>query len=355
MSVQHTQHAKAVVQIIIQDLHRPTDSIHTCGASVIRLLDCCARNVASMPLPHRVDDLVQLGHDKLHAFPFADVPLCWRRLYTDASILKAIADDATEPLDLAIILAGAPERREHIDNIFSDLEIGATKRQRTAFTSASILPAIHHALARTNNLTRLTVPTVLVGSLEHWPALRKWTPSYLLDKTLDGRRLVPVEIGRSYTDDGWGQSIMPFGRFLEDFVSGSEVGYLAQHNLFSQIPSLRKDIGTPDVCYMTDSEQDPLINAWFGPADTVSPLHTDPYHNIFCQVIGQKYVRLYSPDESEKLYPRGVEEGGIDMGNTSRVNAEGDSADFPLFQEARYVETILSEGESLFIPVGIPC
>ncbi|MCJ1427900.1 hypothetical protein MMC29_005806 [Sticta canariensis] len=252
-------------------------------------------------------------------------------------------------------------------------------------------------------------PLVIKGALEHWPAMteRPWrSRGYLMRRTLGGRRLVPVEVGRSYTDEGWGQRILTFGAFLDEYLMrkghgdgeeedeetrGAKIGYLAQHDLFAQIPSLRNDICVPDYCYtappplshlqkrQTPQLSEPLLNAWLGPAGTVSSLHTDPYHNILCQVVGRKYVRLYRPDQTEKLYPRGMEQGGVvDMSNTSQVdkveveeftkmNADvglveagektgqgrGEEEDkFPLFRTASYQETILNEGECLYIPAG---
>lgn len=227
-------------------------------------------------------------------------------------------------------------------------------------------------------------PLMIGGAMKHWPAMgeRSWrSRGYLMGRTLGGRRLVPVEVGRSYTDAGWGQRIVTFGEFVGEFLNrgedergengeeGGKIGYLAQHDLFAQIPVLRNDICIPDYCYTSPPPlppelrgamgkeiprlDEPLLNAWFGPAGTVSPLHTDPYHNILCQVVGKKYVRLYHPRETEKLYPRGVEEGGVDMSNTSQVDVEGDDGgEFPLFRTAHYVEMVLAEGECLYIPVG---
>ena len=261
------------------------------------------------------------------------------------------------------------------------------------------LPVISKRIPKRSNMSmiefekhlQIAKPVVIQDALSHWPALheRPWkSPGYLLGKTLGGRRLVPVELGRSYTDDGWGQSIITFKEFMDRFISQPSdpdldiepwedgdrgIGYLAQHDLFAQIPSMRNDISTPDFCY-TDPPppapgtplaqkkerpakvDEPLLNAWFGPAGTVSPLHTDPYHNILCQVVGSKYVRLYSPLETPRLYPRRFEDGNIDMSNTSEVDVEGDEWErhetFPLFEKAEYVETILEEGECLYVPVG---
>ena len=434
-----------------------TDPILTCPLSTLAIL------------PARPASLIRLAHDKIHSFSFDEVPLCWRRLYTDASLYNAIAivereirrmrigsnsewqgmgkrerkedsdqcdrresrlcaseiDDRHEPrkeednddwiqkvvklLDMAVIMTGAPEREEMIETLLltlqdyvqEDLELHERpprKKPRRLggsdvfSTSIENAPDVQHPVPKSQKLSMTAFekhlqtarPLVIQGALSHWLAfeVRPWkSPQHLRRKTFGGRRLVPVEVGRSYTDEGWGQKIVTFGEFMDRYLikdntnreeKESSIGYLAQHDLFAQIPSLRSDIAIPDYCYTEPPPpapgtplaskapqsklNEPLLNAWFGPAGTVSPLHTDPYHNVLCQVVGKKYVRLYSPQETEKLYPRGVEAGGVDMSNTSQVDAEGDAQErdamFPAFKEAQYIETILSEGECLYVPVG---
>lgn len=360
-------------------------------------------------------------------------------------------DEVVKMLDMALILTGAPEREELVELWFSALSpmsmskgvVGADhgeglerplKRRKilsdgavglmpSKFASTLSVPTPElkyplprvHALSMSAFQTKVSdisqhTPIIIESALQHWPALdeRPWSsPSYLLDQTLGGRRLVPVEIGRSYTDEGWGQKIISFKDFISQYMLASptpnttapQTGYLAQHDLFAQIPSLRADISIPDYCYCAPAPsprlthikpvsilEEPLLNAWFGPAGTVSPLHTDPYHNILAQVVGYKYVRLYAPSETSCLYPRDVDENGIDMSNTSQIDldeamraygqvplwekresgsVEGERSteevgmmreefthSFPEFWDAPYLEAILGPGECLYLPVG---
>jgi lysine-specific demethylase 8 len=227
------------------------------------------------------------------------------------------------------------------------------------------------------------LPCIIRGLTDHWPAMtaRPWNkPSYLLAQTFNGRRLVPVEVGRSYVDDGWGQELITFRELLSrmEHDTPDSPSYLAQHELFTQLPRLRNDIPTPDLCHTSPPPHPlspsmnkpelplPLVNAWFGPAGTITPLHTDGYHNLLAQVVGAKYVRLYSPLDSEALCPRGEDDDGIDMHNTSTIDvgvAEGwdpppageaapDDIELAEFRGLRRWEAILEPGDVLYVPIG---
>ncbi|XP_066054617.1 bifunctional peptidase and arginyl-hydroxylase JMJD5 isoform X3 [Chamaea fasciata] len=189
-------------------------------------------------------------------------------------------------------------------------------------------------------------PVVLEGVMDHWPCMKKWSVDYFCQ--VAGCRTVPVELGARYTDEEWSQQLMTVSDFISQYIMDG-VGYLAQHQLFDQIPELKEDISIPDYCCLGEGEEDDItINAWFGPGGTISPLHQDPQQNFLAQVFGRKYIRLYSPQDSENLYPH---ESQI-LHNTSQVDVEDpDLVKFPNFTKAAFQSCILMPGQILFIPV----
>ncbi|XP_055624074.1 bifunctional peptidase and arginyl-hydroxylase JMJD5 isoform X2 [Toxorhynchites rutilus septentrionalis] len=200
-------------------------------------------------------------------------------------------------------------------------------------------------------------PALLRGIIDDWPAMQKWHDlEYLVG--LAGERTVPVEIGSQYSSDDWSQRLVKFRDFIvtnltetskdgPDDQNGVKRAYLAQHELFDQIPELRKDIFVPDYIGRTDVS--PRIKAWLGPKGTISPLHTDPSHNLLCQVFGSKTIILASPGDTLNLYPH---EHFI-LNNTSQVDAKHLDFDrFPLAREVRFRQLVLRRGDILYIPPG---
>ncbi|XP_075229715.1 lysine-specific demethylase 8-like isoform X2 [Lycorma delicatula] len=201
-------------------------------------------------------------------------------------------------------------------------------------------------------------PVVLKDCINHWPALSKWKDiNYLLTKA--GERTVPVELGSKYDDSEWSQKLMNFRQFVEQHIlvtkNKNETGYLAQHQLFLQIPELKEDIREPEFCCCSDLKETNLneenedvdINAWFGPAGTVSPLHFDPKHNLLTQIVGRKRIILYDPKYSDRLRPYETKL----LNNTAQVDPESpDYNKFSGYKDTPALETILNPGEMLYIP-----
>ncbi|KAJ0179745.1 hypothetical protein K1T71_004336 [Dendrolimus kikuchii] len=192
------------------------------------------------------------------------------------------------------------------------------------------------------------LPVVLDKCINHWPALKKWQdPNYLLE--IAGMRTISIEIGNKYTDADWTQKLMTLKEFITEHIykSNTSTGYLAQYQLFDQVPELRNDVTEPEYCCFSDSDDPTDIMAWFGPKGTVSPLHHDPKKNLLAQVIGEKQIFLYAPTDSEYLYPHEHEL----MNNTARVDPrEPDLTLYPKYASAKAYYCLLKPGQLLFIP-----
>lgn len=245
------------------------------------------------------------------------------------SIIKIFFPVAEHPLDLIDMVDLRPEISAPIDACDID-----TKDQ----------PSEEQFWTKYFHLHR---PVKLTNCINHWPAMSKWNDlNYFM--TTAGYRTVPIELGKKYDNDDWSQGMFRLGEFLKEFMSasssGDSLGYLAQHDLFDQIPLLRKDFLIPDYCAIGSSE--PVVKSWIGPANTISTMHTDDKHNLLCQVLGEKLVILASPDEAANLYPY----DGL-LNNTSQVDPEHlNFNEFPLSKGVKFFKLTLKAGEMLYLP-----
>jgi hypothetical protein len=114
--------------------------------------------------------------------------------------------------------------------------------------------------------------------------------------------------------------------------------YLAQHDIRDVLPQVAEGLGKP--LFAEVEERLHKASIWLGPRGTVTPLHCDPYHNLFCQLIGRKRIRVYTPSMAGQLelFARPVV-----LRNTSRVR------DIERL-EVPYQECVLEPGDVLHIP-----
>ena len=220
-------------------------------------------------------------------------------------------------------------------------------------------------------------PRVFKGFTDGWSAMEQWRSLDYFDRRF-GHRIVPVEVGNTIT--GMEEKALCLSDFLREFLAPScraqpqvfsvpaflaayqdestrarQVGYLAQHNIFEQMPALQRDFSVPRFC-SHNGRQLSRASIWFGTKSTVTLLHYDSYNNLLVQVAGYKYVILFPASETSKLYAKAESENNelLKQGNTSAINvALPDLGRHPLYARAKGFAVLLEPGDTLFIPRGM--
>uniref|UniRef100_A0A0R3RV12 JmjC domain-containing protein n=1 Tax=Elaeophora elaphi TaxID=1147741 RepID=A0A0R3RV12_9BILA len=350
--------------------HLPDESV--VGYSLIRTYRECALATLARDFTRSKqleNFLISIIWEKLNTGHYADVDEAWRIFYASIMMCKAVrlkfekqVEEALLACDIGLIMGRdidgfalskfAHDLHCSLSSTFVSLQIQKPLQPPSPLSNSICvdvceLPSFEEMLKIIENQK----PVIIRGLVNQWPAFTKWNFSYF-NETI-GHRTVPIEIGSSYADSDWKQTLMTFHDFIKKFVeceNSDNPGYLAQHRLFDQIPELLDDIIIPDYCAFGEEGIDNVdMNIWIGPAGTVSPLHFDPKNNIFCQVVGRKFLRMVPAAESENVYPR---KDGI-LTNTSQLDVRyPDITKFPRFCEAHVFDCVLDAGECLFIPAG---
>ena len=299
----------------------------------------------------------------------------------------AAAPDDASPLPRSLLQADAPTLQPGMELRRLDAaDWGCFRKEYYNIDAPVVLAGLAGACARACHRAARSSRDARAAE---WPAVDKWRQLSFWE-TEFGHRCVPLEVG-SHTDGSWHEAVVSVREFVAALRADERVVYLAQHPLFEQLPALREDFVVPDCVGRRLSR----INAWLGSRGTRTPLHYDSYDGalrghvaawqraprrggdapllragLLTQAVGYKYVRLYpasntpflyrstAPWASQRRWPSAEAEeaapsGGAPQGTISLVDVEQpDLQRFPLFAQARFLETVLGPGDALFIPAG---
>lgn len=245
-------------------------------------------------------------------------------------------------------------------------------------------------------------PAVFVGALklEQWPALHKWTNSYLKEKfgessvhvkiTPDGQfegcedlklweiqspnssPVPPTVLSKLQSPDKVvvrpADVEMKFSEFM-DMLYNKEAGnvsfYLEYTSITGSLEAMGEDIAPVSFAHFLDEQ---MRNVWIGNGRTLGKLHFDPYDNLLCQIAGSKELTLFDPYHNENLYEGHIREAAFSVDlptltfkrdrltqSTSMVMSpvditKPDLERYPLFRKASRIQCTIHSGDILFLP-----
>ncbi len=199
------------------------------------------------------------------------------------------------------------------------------------------------------------LPVVLTGGVDHWKAIKYWSPEYFQEKI--GEQIIEVQCDRSKSTEferkaGQYKTKMSMKEFVNkvNSVESSNDFYMTANNTkssFEGVAKLYEDIGEFAKGYVQVDRINTQSFLWFGPKGTFTPLHHDLTNNMLIQIYGRKKISLISPLQVPYLYnDKGV------FSDVFNPDDPAERAKFKLLQHTTKLECVLEPGDAIFIPIG---
>lgn len=192
-------------------------------------------------------------------------------------------------------------------------------------------------------------PAKLIGLINHWPALARWSLDHFA--AVAGDAVVEAQVERERDPDyelakDDHRRLLRFGEFV-DWLRKDEASndiYLTAYNSGTNAAALGPlwDDLAPIELLDTGRTRDGFF--WLGPRGTLTPWHHDLTNNLLVQVLGRKHVRMAPPWAFARM--RNSRHCFSDWGNEPLPAGAGDADTPPV------LETIIGPGEAIFLPVG---
>lgn len=198
------------------------------------------------------------------------------------------------------------------------------------------------------NYVKHSKPVVIKSLTNNWAAKQKWNYEYF--KSLAGDKIVPVydntiPTANSAVNKPDGE--MKFSEYLDRIASGPTELRIFLFNIFDHIPGLVNDFTYFDDICGGFLKKYPMM--FFGGAGSKVFLHFDMdlSHVFITQFNGKKRVILFDNEYSEALYK-------LPFMVQSYIDPEKPDYDkYPALRGAQGYETVIENGETLFMPSGI--
>jgi hypothetical protein len=152
---------------------------------------------------------------------------------------------------------------------------------------------------------RPRTPVIVRDAVSAWPAARKWSFDWF--RRDHGDRRVPLhpnayEINR---DTGAAERLGPqreiaLADYVDQVLSGTQVGYVAGSEIYSSIPALRGDL---NFGVYASLQRWAVPSFFMGGAGTVSRTHVDWAENLHALFLGRKRWRMWAPKWTFEMQP----------------------------------------------------
>lgn len=192
-------------------------------------------------------------------------------------------------------------------------------------------------------------PVLITGIFDAIPELERWSPEWMRSKLKNKTVMVRESDSRTFAVGATSKE-MPFDEYVEticdpDFEHSTKRLYMQQQSIDHALPELKTDVLIDR--YLPEKKVF-MKNMWFGPGGNTSPLHFDPFDNLFLQLYGTKQFYIFDPKDYSKLYP------GSCFSTTPHISAidpvNVDLNQYPLAAQASLMQFEVKAGTALFLP-----
>ncbi|HKE49075.1 MAG TPA: cupin-like domain-containing protein [Rhodanobacteraceae bacterium] len=197
------------------------------------------------------------------------------------------------------------------------------------------------------------LPVVMLGAIDRWPALGKWSFAWFREK-FGERRVRCRGVAGDFRLDEYIDRVphstmeapLPYLRNLNIQPDWRELEADIQPTLEVSQPDWLSSWAMP----RNWPRQKNLNQLFFSGRGVRISLHYDDWmtHNVVSNLEGEKEFTLYPPSDGKYLYPHDVDYLVSQIPNVYDV----DLAKFPLYAKATPLRVVVGPGETIFVPCG---